>query len=134
MAETSLAAAAAAAAAVAQALPAQEEAQTKVPAQPERPKAKDMRLRTRLESNESAEDYTEYFNQLQIRPDRHQHFFTGALYPVRQKHLDELKRGTDASMRNLSALFLRGYGYKIWPVDSAWLVDEPGEERLGAGW
>ena len=95
-----------------------------------RPKASEIRARKVSELDESVEDYEEFFQQLQIKPERYQEFFDGIIYVIRQKHLNDLRRGTAASIKSLTNFLLRGYGYVAWPPSSTWLVKDPGEERL----
>jgi hypothetical protein len=79
-----------------------------------------------------SEIYGEFFRCLQLNPDQWD-CFADILRAIRNKHMGDLKRGSVASIRSLSAYLLRGYGYKIWhmPGSEEWLRDlEGGEERL----
>jgi len=73
--------------------------------------------------------YGDFYRQLQISPAHHFKFWDGILRLTRRKHLDDLKRGTPASFRNLTEVVLRGFGYIIWRANSAWLLplDQLGE-------
>lgn len=97
-------------------------------------KGAQLRLRHQLASTESATDYADLFRTLQIRPDLYQRFLDGILKVVRQKNIKELQRATDASIKQLSSLVLRGYRNIVWKKGSAWLLEdselEEGEKRL----
>jgi hypothetical protein len=78
--------------------------------------------------------YAPVFRQLQIRPDRYYDFHNGVVRVIRVKHSDEIKRSSDASIKNLAGLMLRAFGYIVWAPKSTWLLDETeleeGEARL----
>lgn len=78
--------------------------------------------------------YRDFYRQLQISPDHHFKFWDGILRLARRKHLDDIKRGTPASIKNLTDLVLRGFGYIIWAETSVWLLPfdqlEDGEQPL----
>ncbi|KIX05097.1 uncharacterized protein Z518_05969 [Rhinocladiella mackenziei CBS 650.93] len=78
--------------------------------------------------------YDTIYQQLQIRPEKRQEFYNGVIRNIRNKHHVEIKRGTDTSIKNISNLLLRAFGYLVWAPDSAWLVDiadlDEGETRL----
>jgi hypothetical protein len=97
-------------------------------------KGAQLRLRHQLASTESAADYADLFRTLQIRPGLYQRFLDGILKVVRQKNIKELQRATDASIKQLSSLVLRGYRNIVWKKGSAWLLEdselEEGEKRL----
>jgi hypothetical protein len=100
----------------------------------DRPKGSTLRQRHQQDINESAADYADLFRTLQIRPDHYERFLDGVLKVLRTKHIKELQRGTDASIKHLSSLVVRGYRTIIWRMGSEWLVGdgelERGEERL----
>jgi len=77
-----------------------------------------------------SEIYGEFFRRLQLNPDQWD-CFADILRAIRNKHIGDLKRGSVASIRRLSAYLLRGYGYKIWhmPGSEEWLRDLEGEEE-----
>ena len=86
----------------------------------------------------AAEDYGELYRdlyrQLQIKQSRCDEFYDGILCIVRNKHSDQLKRGTAASIRTVTETLLRGYGYLVWAEDKDFLMAseelDEGEERL----
>ena len=96
----------------------------------DRPKRHELRLRNVNERRESLSDYTNSFEQLQIKPSLYEKLWTEVIYVVRQKQIDILKRGTEISIKTLTALLLRGFGYIVWPPGSTWLIDVPDCERL----
>ena len=99
-----------------------------------RPLGSTLRQRHHLSLTESADDYADLFRALQIRPEMHELFLEGLLKKIRRKHIKELQTGTDASIRGLTKLVLRGYRTIVWNEDSEWLLEEEklaeGEERL----
>ncbi|KAI1612982.1 hypothetical protein EDD36DRAFT_252180 [Exophiala viscosa] len=82
----------------------------------------------------SGQTYSDIFRRLQIRPDKYQEFYNGVVRFERNKHVAELKRGSDASLTSTSRILLRAFGYIIWAPDSQWLIDDSilseGEVRL----
>jgi hypothetical protein len=100
----------------------------------DRPKGSALRQRHQLNINESADDYTDLFRSLQLQPELYERFLDGVLKVIRQKNIKELQRGTDASIRHLSSLVLRGYRTIVWKEGSEWLLGDleldEGEERL----
>jgi hypothetical protein len=100
----------------------------------DRPKGSTLRLRHQLNVNESVDDYADLFRNLQLRPELYERFSDGVLKVIRQKNIKELQRGTDASIRHLSSLVLRGYRTIVWKEGSEWLLEDSeldeGEERL----
>lgn len=100
-----------------------------------RPKAANLRPRALRDIDESGADYAPYFRSLQIKPQCYDRFLTGVINVIRHKHMPDLKRGTDLSIRGLTSLVLRGFGYIVWTRDAAhWLIEdaelEADEERL----
>ncbi len=92
-------------------------------------------LRLRRVSNESTNNYTPFLRSLQIKSSQQQRFLTGVLVVIRQKHLTDLKRGTEAGVRQLTTLLLRGFGNIVWTKNATeWLIEDEeldeGEERL----
>ncbi|RVX65840.1 hypothetical protein B0A52_10297 [Exophiala mesophila] len=83
---------------------------------------------------ENGHIYANLFRQLQIKPGKYETFYEGTLRVVRNKHIELLKRGTSASLRTLTDLFLRGHGYLVWTENSIWQLDNSelgdGEVRL----
>jgi hypothetical protein len=102
-----------------------------------RPKGSTLRQRHQLNINESINDYVDLFRNLQLRPELYTRFLDGVLKVIRQKNIKELQRGTDASIRHLSSLLLRGYRTIVWKEGSEWLLEDSeldeGEERLRHG-
>jgi hypothetical protein len=98
----------------------------------DRPKGSDLRQRRLPEIHESPADYADLFRALQIRPESYERFLNGVLKVVRQKNIKELQSGTDAKIRHLSRLVLRGYRTLIWKEGSFWLLEngEPGANWL----
>jgi hypothetical protein len=100
----------------------------------DRPKGSALRQRHQLNTNESVDDYTDLFRNLQLRPELYERFLDGVLKVIRLKNIKELQRGTDASIRHLSSLVLRGYRTIVWKEGSEWLLEDSeldeGEERL----
>ena len=98
----------------------------------DRPKGSDLRQRRLPEIHESPADYADLFRALQIRPESYERFLNGVLKVVRQKNIKELQSGTDAKIRQLSRLVLRGYRTLIWKEGSFWLLEngEPGANWL----
>lgn len=100
----------------------------------DRPKGSALRQRHPLNINESADNYTDLFRSLQLQPELYERFLDGVLKVIRQKNIKELHRGTDASIRHLSSLVLRGYRTIVWKEGSEWLLEDleldEGEERL----
>lgn len=78
--------------------------------------------------------YAHHFRQLQIKPEKYHNFYEGSLRVLRNKHIDLLKRGSPASIRQLTDLFVRGNGYLVWTENSIWQLDnsqlDKGEIRL----
>jgi hypothetical protein len=103
----------------------------------DRPKGSTLRQRHQLNINESVDDYADLFRNLQLRPELYERFSDGVLRVIRQKNIKELQRGTDASIRHLSSLVLRGYRTIVWKEGSEWLLEDSeldeGEERLLQG-
>jgi hypothetical protein len=97
----------------------------------DRPKGSALRQRRLTEINESAADYADLFRALQIRPESYERFLNGVLKVVRQKNIKELQSGTDAKIKQLSRLVLRGYRTLIWKDGSFWRQENGG---LGANW
>ena len=99
-----------------------------------RPLGSTLRQRHHLSLTECADDYADLFRALQIRPEMHELFLEGLLKKVRRKHIKELQTGTDASIRGLTKLVLRGYRTIVWNERSEWLLEEAklakGEARL----
>lgn len=77
--------------------------------------------------------YRDFYRQLQISPVFHNQFYH-VLRATRNKHIEDLKRGTTASIRLLTELLMRGYGYIVWKEGSDWLLPadelDEGEQRL----
>jgi hypothetical protein len=77
--------------------------------------------------------YIDFYRQLQISPALHDQFYS-VLRATRNKHFDDLKRGSAASIRLLTDLLMRGYGYIVWKEGSDWLLPadklDEGEQRL----
>lgn len=77
--------------------------------------------------------YKDFYRQLQISSASHDQFYN-VLRATRNKHIDDLKRGSAASIKLLTDLLLRGYGYIVWKEDSSWLLPahelDEGEHRL----
>lgn len=83
--------------------------------------------------NETISDYIDLFHEFQIDPMYHASFWTDIIYRYRQatRHLPLLKRGTDASIKNMSDDVLRAYGQRVWSQVSEWRSDlADGEEML----
>ncbi|KAK5053210.1 hypothetical protein LTR84_002184 [Exophiala bonariae] len=78
--------------------------------------------------------YKDLYRQLQITPALHDRFYLQVLRIVRNKHIDDLKRGSEASIRTLTDLLLRGFGGHVWEEYKGWLLPvdqlDEGEERL----
>lgn len=78
--------------------------------------------------------YAHHFRQLQIKPEKYYNFYDRSLRVLRNKHIDLLKRGSPASIRQLTDLFVRGNGYLVWTENSIWQLDnselDNGEIRL----
>ena len=86
-----------------------------------------------IAAEENGNFYAPIFRQLQIRPDKYHSFHNGVIRVIRNKHEVEVRRGTDAGIRIVSAFLLRGFGYIVWKEGSDWLLDDSaleGEERL----
>ena len=103
----------------------------------DRPKGSTLRQRHQRNINESVDDYADLFRNLQLRPEFYERFSDGVLKVIRQKNIKDLQRGTDASIRHLSSLVLRGYRTIVWKKGSEWLLEDleldQGEERLLQG-
>jgi hypothetical protein len=97
----------------------------------DRPRGSALRQRRLPEIHESVADYADLFRALQIRPESYERFLNGVLKVVRQKNIKELQSGTDAKIKQLSRLVLRGYRTLVWNEGSCWQM-ENGE--LGANW
>ena len=71
---------------------------------------------------ESMDDYLDIFQELQVDPAFQASFWTDIIYRYRQfsRHAIFLKRGTHASIKNMSDDILRGYGERIWGQTSSW--------------
>lgn len=82
----------------------------------------------------SGQLYSDIFRRLQIRPGKYEDFYNGVVRFIRNKHVAEIKRGTNASFTYTSRLLLRAFGYIVWPPGSEWLIDDAdlsaGEVRL----
>lgn len=82
--------------------------------------------------------YSGFFRQLQLKPQKYLEFYNGVIWPLRYNHIEEIQRGTPAGYRAFTNRLLRGYGYIIWPSNSAptseWLIDvedlDEGDVRL----
>ena len=81
-----------------------------------------VRLRTGARMTETMDDYRDIFQELQIDPAFQASFWTDIIYRYRQfsRHASLLKRGTQASIRNMSDDILRGYGERVWGQTSSW--------------
>lgn len=81
-----------------------------------------VRARTGDRLTETINDYLDIFQELQIDPTLHTVFWSGVIYRYRQGagHASLLKRGTEASIRNMSDDILRAYGSRIWGEKSEW--------------
>ena len=93
------------------------------------------KLRARLGGRftETMNDYLDIFQELQISKLYYQTFWSDVIYRYRQstRHLPLLKRGTEVSIKNMSDDILRGYGKRIWGLESAWRGNlSAGEEML----
>lgn len=97
-----------------------------------RPKGSTLRPRRLTAVHESPADYADLFRALQIRPESYERFLNGVLKVLRQKNMKELQSGTDAKIRQLSRLVVRGYRSIIWAEGSYWLREdgEPGAPWL----
>ena len=92
-----------------------------------------VRWRPRERVTESIEDYHDFFHDLQIDPAQYQVFWSEVIYRYRQsgRHMPLLRRGTDASMKNMNDDLLRAYGERIWGEQSTWRrCLEEGESSL----
>ncbi len=71
---------------------------------------------------ETMDDYLDIFQELQIDPAFQASFWTDIIYRYRQfsRHATFLRRGTQASIRNMSDDVLRGYGERVWGPASKW--------------
>ncbi|EXJ81609.1 hypothetical protein A1O1_07674 [Capronia coronata CBS 617.96] len=76
--------------------------------------------------------YSNTFRELQIGNDQHERFYDGVIRVIRNKHPEEIKRGTEASLKQLTDLTLRGFGYIVWKEGSTWLIpaDELDEDEV----
>ena len=92
-----------------------------------------LRPRTGDRFTETINDYLDIFQELQIDPAFQASFWSNVIYRYRQgsRHAPFLKRGTEASIKNMSDDILRGYGDRVWGPKSGWRrgVAE-GEEML----
>ncbi|EXJ61199.1 uncharacterized protein A1O5_11991 [Cladophialophora psammophila CBS 110553] len=68
--------------------------------------------------------YAPIFRQLQIRPDKHQDFHNGVIRVIRNKHYKQIQRASDRSLKNVTDLLLRAFGYIIWKTSSEWVLAE----------
>jgi hypothetical protein len=93
---------------------------------------KRLRARVAPRFTETINDYLDIFQELQISPQYHQGFWSNVIYRYRQstRHLPFLKRGTEASIKNMSDDILRGYGKRIWGSDSTWRGSVPAGEEM----
>jgi hypothetical protein len=94
---------------------------------------KGLRLRPGERFTETINDYLDIFQDLQVSPSFHQVFWSDVIYRYRQgsRHLPFLKRGTEASIKNMTDDILRGYGTRIWGLQSTWRGNlAAGEEML----
>lgn len=84
--------------------------------------AAQLRLRTGDQLTETIDDYIDVFQELQIDPVYHNTFWHDVIYRYRQapRHATFLKRGTAASIKNMSNDILRAYGLRIWGPKSGW--------------
>ena len=63
-------------------------------------------------------------------------FYNGVIRYMRNKNIAtaDIKRCSAASLKNITTLLLRAFGYIVWPGGSDWLLDEAdleeGEARL----
>ena len=78
--------------------------------------------------------YAPSFRELQVREEKYFDFHNGVVRVIRNKHHEQVKRCTDYSVRHLTDLVLRAFGYIVWSTGSEWLIDEDeldeGEARL----
>lgn len=92
-----------------------------------------VRPRTGDHLTETISDYLGFFQELQIDPMYHATFWTSIIYRYRQttRHLPLLKRGTEASIKNMTDDVLRAYGERVWGHKSEWRSElAEGEEML----
>jgi hypothetical protein len=92
-----------------------------------------VRPRTGDHFTETISDYLGFFQELQIDLMYHATFWTSIIYRYRQttRHLPLLKRGTEASIKNMSDDVLRAYGERVWGHKSEWRSElAEGEEML----
>jgi hypothetical protein len=92
-----------------------------------------VRPRTGDHFTETISDYLGFFQELQIDPMYHATFWTSIIYRYRQttRHLPLLKRGTEASIKNMTDDVLRAYGERVWGHKSEWRSElAEGEEML----
>lgn len=92
-----------------------------------------LRARTGDQFTETMNDYLDTFQELQISTMFQPAFWTSIIYRYRQgtRHLPFLRRGTEASIKNMSDDILRGYGGRVWGADSGWRSNlAAGEEML----
>lgn len=78
--------------------------------------------------------YKGFYRQLQLSPALYDRFYLHILRPTRNKHINDLKRGTAASIKLMTDILLRGFGYIVWEARLSWLIPDDqldeGEERL----
>lgn len=92
-----------------------------------------VRRRTGDRFTETMEDYRDLFEELQIDPKSYAVFWSSVIYRYRQAsgHAPLLRRGTDASIKNMTDDILRAYGPRIWVPHSEWRKAlAEGEESL----
>ncbi|EXJ82392.1 hypothetical protein A1O3_06205 [Capronia epimyces CBS 606.96] len=98
------------------------------------PSAQLRKVRDQIVKNleSGGELYFDIFRSLQITRDGYQRFFDGVIRVIRNKHMDDLKRGTEASLQHLTDLTLRAFGYIVWTPGSPWLIhdDELPEDEV----
>lgn len=68
--------------------------------------------------------YTKFFRELQIRPAKYDDFYDGVIQFSRNKHLADIKLCSNASIKRLTDLLLRAFGYIVWKEGSDWLLEE----------
>ncbi len=81
-----------------------------------------VRTRTGARLTETMDDYHDIFQELQIDPAFQASFWIDIIYRYRQfaRHAILLRRGTQASIKNMNDDILRGYGERVWGQTSSW--------------
>ncbi len=78
--------------------------------------------------------YHPLYRQLQVKPAKYYDFNNGVVRHIRNKHFVDIKRGSDASIKSISGLVLRGFGHEVWRAGSDWLLEDKdldeGEVRI----